>query len=274
MIIIDGKEIASDIKKGLKQKVLSLKKPPILAIIYVGENPASESFIARKKKFGEDIGVQVVVHNFPKEVQTEKLKEEISASVNKDSGLVIQLPLPSHIDAQDILDFVPIEKDVDILSSKSEALYAKSKIQIIPPVAGAIEEICLRNNIFLTNKNIVIVGDGRLVGKPVFAWLERQGIHAAIIDENTKDTDSILQKADVVISGVGIPHLIKASSLKDGVIIFDAGTSLKDGKLVGDFEPECSEKAFLSTPVPGGIGPITVAILFKNLLSLGSRTTK
>jgi len=264
-MIIDSNQIAENIKKELKQKLLSLKKPPILAIIYIGKNPASESFITRKKKYGEDIGVQVSLNSFPEEISPEELKEEISTIANSSDGMIIQLPLPSHLNTQEILNCVPTEKDVDILSNESEALYAKGKLQNIPPVAGAIEEICTRNNISLADKNILIIGNGRLVGKPVSVWLKKLGIHPIIIDENTKGTDSSLQQADVVISGVGIPHLIKAKSLKDGVIIFDAGTSFKDGKLAGDFEPECANKASFFTPVPGGIGPITVAILFKNL---------
>jgi len=267
-IIINGVQIAEDIKKELKKKTTLFRIMPKLDILYVGEDDTSESFLSRKKKFGEDIGVKVLVHKLPEKSSFIDINKKIDDIKDRSDGIVIQLPLPKHIDAQGVLNYVPVEKDPDVLSVYSIDSYKNNDLKIIPPVAGAIEEICIRNNISLDDKNITIVGCGRLVGRPVQMWLRKQGIDTNIIDENTKNSDSLLVNADIVISGVGNPYLIKPESLKKGVIIFDAGTSIKDGKIAGDFDPLSYEKAFLSTPVPGGIGPITVAVLFRNFVAL------
>jgi methylenetetrahydrofolate dehydrogenase (NADP+)/methenyltetrahydrofolate cyclohydrolase len=138
----------------------------------------------------------------------------------------------------------------------------------LPPVVGAIKVIFDENKIEIKGKNIVVVGAGRLVGKPVVTWLINEGGTVTVIDENSKNPQEFTIKADIIISGVGKPKIIKPEMVKEGVVAIDCGTSESSGQVVGDIDPEISKKASILAPVPGGIGPITIAILFKNLFEL------
>ncbi|MDP3726334.1 MAG: bifunctional 5,10-methylenetetrahydrofolate dehydrogenase/5,10-methenyltetrahydrofolate cyclohydrolase [bacterium] len=267
-MIIDGRAIANDIKEQLKKEVKGRTVAPTLFIFSVGENTVSEKFLAIKKKFASDIGVLVVEKKF-NNINTAELSKEIS-SIGKQAncGIIVQLPLPKDIEKQTVLNSIPPTHDVDVLSEESFKLYKDGHLEILPPVIGAIKEILFRHNIFVGNKNVMIVGKGKLVGEPAAIWFERhQGI-VHVIDTKTKDPKTMLQNADIIVSGAGRPHFIKLDMIKEGVVILDAGTSEEGGKIAGDADPLCAKRALLFTPVPGGIGPVTVAMLFKNLLEL------
>lgn len=285
-MIIDGKKMAGDIKNSLKIEIESLRKKLRLAIVLVGGDDISKKFIERKKKFGEAIGVDVRVYNFPKDISTTELRKKISdiARIKQNDGVVIQLPLPKHINIQYILDSITLKKDVDMLSSRALGELASGKFKILPPVVGAVHEIFERHDVDIKGKNIVVFGAGRLVGKPLLMWLINVGATVAVVDEFTKNPDYYSKNADIIITGVGKSNLIRADMVKEGVIVIDAGTSievfpqgvsLKAGQ--GEVRPQIkgdvdfdnvSKKASLITPVPGGVGPLTVAILFSNLIVL------
>ena len=269
-MLIDGKKIALDIQEKLKQEInaLKLKKAPELSVISVGKNHATEIFIRQKKKFGESIGISVTEHTLNKDAATEEIIEKVQNLKDKKGGIIIQLPLPDHIDKIAVLNSVPVSHDVDVLSEESFELYKKDKLKILPPVVGTIKEILLRHNISTKNKNVVIVGKGRLVGKPSAIWFEKHQGNVSVIGRSTKDAQPLLRGADIIVSGAGNPHFITPDMTKDGVVILDAGASESEGKLVGDVDPACAKKASIFTPVPGGIGPVTIAILFRNLLEL------
>src|SRR3989344_3972493 len=276
--IVDGKKLAEEIKDELKKDIAAFGKKIKLAVIYIGGNTASESFIKRKKVFGASVGVDVEVKKPKKEIwkSREKLRARISQITHdkKNTGVIIQLPLPDEIKQRTpyILDSISANKDVDVLSSEAVGKLTNGRMDIIPPVAGAIKYIVEKNNIELNGKNIVVVGEGSLVGKPVALWLLSQRLPFAVLTSKSPNFSETIARADVIISGVGKAGLIKKDMVKDGVIAIDAGTSGDSGQLKGDFEPDVAEKTSLFTPVPGGVGPLTVAMLFKNLVILSQKT--
>ncbi len=270
---IDGRKIAEDISLELQQEVKKKEKTPCLGIIYVGSNPAIESFISQKEKFAKNIGVETKLFRFPKNISEESLKSEILKILQDISitGVIIQLPLPQHIPAEEILSLIPPEKDPDLLSSASIEKFEQGESEILPPTLGAIVEIITRNKVLFENKKIVVLGRGRLVGKPLAIWLRHHGVSPKVLGRDTEEKEKDIAKADIIISGIGVPKFIRPEMIRNGVVLIDAGTSEEGGVLSGDIDPACESKASLFTPTPGGVGPITVAILFKNLLSLKSQ---
>lgn len=267
-MITDGKQIANDIKEQLKAEVKSRTHPPTLVIFSVGENPVSEKFLAVKKRFAHNIGVFVHEEKFGTDVSPEDMKSRIADAARANTGIIVQLPLPKTIEAQEILDAIPSTHDIDVLSQESFRLYEEGTLPILPPVVGAIKEILLRHKVFVGNKNVVIVGKGKLVGAPAAVWFKRHQSIVESIDEHTQNPERYTRNADIIVSGAGVPGLIRQDMIKDGAVLLDAGTSESGGKLAGDIAPACAKNAFLFTPVPGGIGPVTVAMLFKNLMEV------
>ncbi len=260
-MIVDGKKIAKEIKAELGSELRARDLKLRLDVILVGENIASQKYVERKRIVGEEIGVEVIVHELMDNISQSDLEEEIKrlADDERVSGIIIQLPLPGQIDDRKILDLVPAHKDVDALSSEA---------QVLPPTVGAIREIFKRNNVDLANKKIVVIGQGKLVGRPTAIWLTQEGYNVSVVDSKTVGVDELLLSADIIISGAGNPGLITPNKIRNGVVIIDASTSESNGQLVGDADPACAEKCSLFTPVPGGVGPITVVMLFKNLFDL------
>ena len=282
--LIDGKKLAEEIKDELRKEVGAVGKSASrlikLAVIYIGGNTASESFIKRKKAFGASVGVDVEVKKPKEEIwkSREKLRAWISQITHdkKNTGVIIQLPLPDEIKQRTkyIIDSIPANKDVDVLSSEAVGKFTNGRLSITPPVIGAIKHILDKNGIELESKNIVVVGEGSLVGKPASLWLLGRRLPFAVLTTESPNFSEVIAGADVIISGAGKAGLIKKDMIKEGVIAIDAGTSGDFGQLRGDFEPAVSGKASLFTPVPGGIGPLTVAMLFKNLLVLAKKSVK
>lgn len=259
-MIIDGKEIRDEIKAELKEGARDFRMLS-LAIVLVGEDPASVKFTAIKKKFGEEIGARVTIYEFEQTISEGDLAEAVERlAVDRSvDGIVIQLPLPKEINAEKILNLIPSDKDVDALTAETK---------VLPPVVGALAEILKRNNIEPSGKKAVVIGRGKLVGQPAAVWLSQEGALVDIADSHTGDISKLTLEADIVVCGAGVPGLLAPEMIKDGVVILDAATSEAGGKLAGDALPACADKASLFTPVPGGVGPLTVAMLFKNLLKL------
>lgn len=266
-MLIDGNKINQEIKEELRDKAKGLS----LAIIWVGDNPVSAKYIERKKKFGDEIGVQVSVFKYGEGIMTSELAEEIKTISRDYSGIIVQLPLPKNIDVSSVLNNIPINKDVDLLSDKAYQGFIDGKSKILPPVVASIKEILDRNNLGgLEGLNAVVVGAGKLVGRPVAVWLANRGAKVVSITKDSwADLSAVaLAKADIIVSGAGVPNLITSNMVRDGVIVIDASTSDVAGSMVGDVELSVADKAKLFSPVPGGVGPITVAMLFKNLMVL------
>lgn len=260
-MIIDGKKLAEGIKAELRSELETKSSKLRLDVILVGNNIASEKYVEKKRRMGEEIGVEVVVHELIGDIEQSDLEEEVKKLVDDQrvNGIIIQLPLPTQIEEEKILNLVPAEKDVDALSHEA---------QVLSPTVGAIREIIERNNINLENKKIVVVGQGKLVGRPTAIWLTQEGYNVSAVDSKTENIDELLSLADIIISGAGKPGLITPDKIRDGIVIIDAATSESSGQLAGDADPACANKCALFTPVPGGVGPLTVVMLFKNLVAL------
>ncbi len=261
-MMIDGKTIAAQIKDEVRN-LASGSAPKRLGIFVVGEHPAIEKFVEKKRAFGVDVVVDVEVLRFPPDVSEDELVAAIANATH--DGIVVQLPLPAHVDRQKILDSIAPEQDVDVLGAREIERVFRRDTMRLPPVVAAVAEIFKTHDVDLTDKKIVIVGMGALVGKPVTLWLQREGFEADIVDKDTPDSTESLLAADVIITGAGDPWFIQPDMVKEGSVLIDAGTSSSAGKLRGDIDPACAEKAALFSGVPGGVGPITVAALFRNL---------
>jgi len=254
---INGKKIAEGVYARLPKRALKLG-------IVVGEkNPVIESFVKIKEKAAEKLGVTLVREELPEGANTDDAVAAVLSLAGKTDGLIVQLPLPPHIDVEKVLAAIPGEKDVDGISLAP---------LVRPPVAEAVAEILKENGIDPRGKKAAVVGSGRLVGAPAAALLS---LHGAEVDVLTHgDSLERLKEADIVVLGAGEPGLVKPEHLKDGVVLIDAGTSEAGGKVKGDADPACAEKAAVFTPVPGGVGPIAVAMIFKNLFALAERTSQ
>ncbi len=263
----------------MKQEIAKLKRPPKLAAVLVGDIGGSRKFLELKKSVAEKIGIDFKIYEFPENITTRQLRKKVSeiAKVKTNDAVIVELPLPKHINAQYILNAIPESKDADVLSQKSQGSFfarldsAKraGKNKILPPAVEAVKVIFEKNNIVVNGKNCAVFGYGLLVGKPVSHWLGQVGATMTIINEFTKSPEIFSKNADIVISGVGKPGLITADMVKEGAMVIDFGYGSLDGKIVGDVDfAGVSPKAALITPVPGGVGPIVVVAVLKSLLTL------
>ena len=272
--ILNGKELSEKILAKLKKAVKKSKLKLRLAVIQVGENSVSQVFINQKKKACEKTGINFKLFKFPAEIGLRELKKETEKIVKSKvtSGVIIQLPLPKKFLAEEFLNLIPEGKDIDVLSEKSLGKFYQGCLKILPPTVSGILKLLKSYKIGSIGKNVVIVGAGRLVGFPLATQLLKEKATLSVLNEWTRDASSFTKKADILISGVGKPNLIKGNVVKKGVIVIDAGTSIKKGKLVGDVDfKSVSKKASYITPVPGGVGPLTVACLLENLAMLNKK---
>lgn len=274
MVLLDGKKISEKILAEIREELKKTKKKLRLAIVVAGKDPVIEKFIAQKKRAAAVVGIGVRIYPFKKEITTNELRNKIAKIMHEknNTGVIIQLPLPEHINTQSILNAVSPEKDVDVLSARALGNVVVGKNPVISPVSAAAKILLEKYNISYKDKHIVVLGSGNLVGRPVALWLMSEHVTFSVVNKETKNPEEILKEADIIISGVGWPKLVKGSMVKDGVVILDAGTSESEGKLTGDvdFGSVAPAAAFI-TPVPGGIGPLTVALLLKNLITLAKK---
>lgn len=270
-IIVNGQEIAQNLAKELKEKFSKLNEEIRLAIIQVGENEASKSFILQKLKFAQLIGVKVRIYKFPENITTRNLRKRVVeiSKIKKNKAVIVQLPLPSHINESRVLNAINQKKDVDVLNERNLGKLVSNRFKILPPAVLVIKKIFKEFYIDIKDKNIVVVGFGKLIGRPISIYLLNQGVTLSVLNINTRNLSDFTKNADILISGVGKANLITVDMVKKGAIVIDFGFSKIDKKIVGDVDFEkVKEKAFLITKTPGGTGPILVAMIFKNLLDL------
>lgn len=271
--IIDGNKIAEQIFLELKERIIKLKETVFscrLVVILVGENPASLSYVKTKQKKAAEIGLKVEVLRYPKNISQEELEGIIKQfNLEQDvGGILVQLPLPEHLDRQSILDAVSPEIDIDCLTTENkQKLAAGEEVCFIPPAAAAVLKILDVYELDLENLSILIIGSGELVGKPLAALFLKRGINFKLANRLTENLPQLSRSADLIITGVGKPKLIAPDMVKQGAVVIDAGTAAAEsGELVGDVDPAVASKASLLAPVPGGVGPITIAILLQNFV--------
>lgn len=275
-MIYNGKEASIRMQNGFKKRIQSLSRAPVLAILSVGTHPSTASFVKIKKKYAEAVGIEIKEFNFSEVDGEESLISRInSLSEETVDGIIVQLPLPSSYSAKAVLDIIPEHLDVDVLGASASATFERAGTPV-PPVAGAVAHILRDTNTRLENKNVVVVGRGKLVGVPVSVWFMHHDVTPRIIDIATDEEmkKELFKEADIVISGAGSPKMLKPDYFREGVVLLDAGTSEQGGVLFGDCDPACEKIASVFTPVPGGIGPLTVAYLFENVIASAEKKTK
>jgi methylenetetrahydrofolate dehydrogenase (NADP+)/methenyltetrahydrofolate cyclohydrolase len=259
-MIIDGRALAKEILARTRVRARSLaRRPYVVALVAIGATPATRSYLSIKARSAEEAGCDFYAATNP------------GAFFNADAAL-IQLPLPEGMDIKEVCDTIPVEKDADVLSSRAREKFEKGEEgALLPPVVGAVHEIFERHGVEVRGKKCVVVGSGFLVGAPAAAWLKAQGGEVTVVTSKTGDLSAVLRTADIIISGAGSPHFIKPEMLKSGVVLVDAGTSESGGAIAGDADPSCADVCSIFTPVPGGMGPLAVAKLFENAVTLAER---
>ena len=257
-MIVDGKQIADRIYGELKTTILESGLEPTLSIITCAPNFETKKYLALKEKKAAAIGIAVSIIELMEDVTTDACITAVEEAVLTSSGIIVQLPLPSHIDTKSVLAAVPPSHDVDVLNPKT--------VGLLSPVVGACKEILDTHDVSLQGKLVTVLGAGKLVGQPAAAWCMSEGASVSIVTRDTVDIPHYTKSADIVVCGAGDAGFLKPSMVKEGVIILDAGASEEGGILKGDADPLCAEIAALFTPVPGGIGPVTVAVLLRNLV--------
>lgn len=276
-MIIDGRKIRDNILTEVKKEVLKLSFVPVFCDVIVGDDLVSKQYVEMKAKTAEKVGIKFHKAQFPDSISTEELIEEIRKINNLKNicGSIIQLPLPEHLDKEKILNEINSEIDVDCLGKLTSENFYNNKGSNSYPAASACLYILNNLKIDLFNKKIVIIGQGRLVGRPLNYLLKKIGLNPEVINKETKNKELLIREADVIISAVGQGKFIDGKMVKDGVIIIDAGTSEENGSIVGDVDLESVlPKVSKISPVPGGVGPVTVAMLLKNILEVAkSRRT-
>lgn len=269
MQVLDGKKLAAELYEEVRGAVGS--RTLTLGIFQVGDNLASQKFVEQKRKRGGELGIDVRVYH-PAGTSSRALRREIAKIVQDTDldGYVIQLPLPREINTQYILNSIPESKDVDVLGQKAIGALAVGRAKVLPPVAAAVKRLLESTDFSFEQKKIVIIGAGRLVGRPIALWLMSQNIPVTVLTEHSPpEAEEDIRAADLIISGAGKAHMISGEIIKDGAVVIDAGTSEKNGTFAGDINPIGLEaKSGWLSPVPGGVGPLTVAYIFKNLVTL------
>lgn len=267
-MILDCRAIAKELLSRTKERALLLPSPPRVVALVGRETPATLSYLKIKTARAVDAGCVLETRPLPAGGQ-------VLAQTADADAVIVQLPLPSGVNQAEMCDAIPLAKDADVLSSAARAKFERGEEDaLLPPVVSAVQKIMEFANVPIVGKKAVVVGEGFLVGAPVAVWLRQQGAEVTVLHIKTipAELSAALSTADIIVSGAGSPHFIKPNMIKEGVVLVDAGTAESNGVIVGDADPSCAAKCSLFTPVPGGVGPLAVACLFENAVTLAERS--
>ena len=272
-IIIDGKKISTEIKDELKEKVASLNKDITLCVIQVGSDPASTIYVNNKKKACEYIGIKSLSYELPNETTEEELiglVEELNNQPNV-NGILVQLPLPKHINEDKIIQTIAPHKDVDGFHPENVGRLSIGQKGFVSCTPAGIVQLLKRYNIPIEGKECVVVGRSNIVGKPIAMLMLRENATVTVCHSRTKDLKEITKRADILIVAIGKPKFITKEYVKEGAVVIDVGIHRnEDNKLCGDVDfDDVIEKVSAITPVPGGVGPMTIAMLMYNCVESG-----
>jgi methylenetetrahydrofolate dehydrogenase (NADP+)/methenyltetrahydrofolate cyclohydrolase len=273
-MIISGKELATKLRAQMQDHVKDITKvfgeTPCLAVILVGDDPASQSYVKGKSKACEEIGIKNMTISLPNDVTEQELLQTIDElNLNPEvSGILVQLPLPDHIDEHRVMNCIAPEKDVDGFHPVNvDALYTSKHNGILPCTPKGIIHLLRENDIQIAGKNAVVIGRSNIVGLPVAKLLLDENATVTVCHSRTKDLAKITSEADILIVAIGKPKFVKADMVKPGAVVIDVGVNRVDGKLVGDVDFDNVEyKVKAITPVPGGVGPMTITCLMENTI--------
>ena len=272
--IIDGKKISQEIKDELKERVAALKEKGVevtLAVIQVGSNPASTVYVGNKKKACAYVGIKSLAYELPEETTEAELLELVE-KLNKDdsvNGILVQLPLPKHIDEDKVIKTISPEKDVDGFHPESVGKLSIGQKGYVSCTPAGIIQLLKRSDIEIDGKECVIIGRSNIVGKPMAMLLLRENGTVTITHSHTKDLKEVTRRADILIVAIGRTKFVTADYIKEGAVVIDVGMDRdENGKLCGDVDfADVEPKAGAITPVPGGVGPMTIAMLMHNCVS-------
>jgi len=270
-MIIDGKKIAAELRSELKKKVAELKSSynaiPGLTVILVGEDPASKIYVKNKEKFAKEVGMNSEVIRYPADLEEKKLLNKINElnKNNKISGILVQLPLPKHIDKRKVIEAIDHTKDVDGFHPVNVGNLSSGYDSSIPCTPLGCSLLLKKAEKNLNGKHAVVIGRSNLNGKPMTQLLLKENCTVTITHSKTKNLKAECLRADIIIAAVGIPKLVKGDWVKKGAIVIDVGINKTESGIVGDVDfEEVSKVAKAITPVPGGVGPMTIACLLSN----------
>ena len=277
MALIDGKKVSGEIRNRLKQETAELKNKtgciPGLATVLVGDDPASTVYVRNKNKICNEVGFQSLGKNLPVNTTEAQLLDLISELNNNDevNGILVQLPLPKHIDSEKILLAIDPEKDVDGFHPINVGRLAIGNALLTPCTPTGIITLLDYYGIEIAGKHAVVLGRSNIVGKPVAHLLLQRHATVTICHSKTTNLEQVTSQADILIVAVGRPHFVNSEMVKEGAVVIDVGINRVDGKLTGDVDfDSVSKKAGYITPVPGGVGPMTIALLMENTLKAAS----
>ena len=275
--ILDGKAVSQRIKDELKQEVELLKKDgikPALAVIIVGDDPASKIYVKNKKLACEYCGIESLEYALPAETTQDELLDLIKKLNNDNnvSGILCQLPLPEGLDEELVINSILPNKDVDAFHPSNVGKIMIGNFDFLPCTPAGVMELIKESGIEVSGKKCVVVGRSNIVGKPMSMLLLHKNGTVTICHSRTKDLKKECKDADILVAAVGVPELITGDMVKEGAVVIDVGMNrLPDKRLVGDVNfAEASQKAAAITPVPGGVGPMTIAMLMKNTVKAAS----
>ena len=275
--IIDGKLVSAAVKQRVAEGVAELKQKGIsvgLAVILVGEDPASKIYVANKKKACEDLGIVSHEYLLPATATQEELLALVETLNNEDSinGILCQLPLPKHLDEKTVINAIDPKKDVDAFHPSNVGKIMIGDYDFVPCTPAGVMELLKYYNIEAEGKLCVVIGRSNIVGKPMSMLLLHKNGTVTTCHSRTKNLKEVCKEADILVAAVGKAKFVTADMVKDGAVVVDVGMNRFDGKLCGDVDFEgVSEKASFITPVPGGVGPMTIAMLMQNTLTAAKK---
>ncbi|MBQ8781038.1 MAG: bifunctional methylenetetrahydrofolate dehydrogenase/methenyltetrahydrofolate cyclohydrolase FolD [Oscillospiraceae bacterium] len=272
--IIDGKAISANVKEQVRAEVEQLKEKGIevgLAVVIVGDNPASRVYVNNKKKACAEVGFTSYEYALPQETTQEELLELVNKLNNDDkvNGILVQLPLPKQIDENAVINAIRPDKDVDAFHPANVGHIMIGDFSFLPCTPAGVMEMLAQSGIDVEGKECVVIGRSNIVGKPMAMLLLHKNATVTICHSRTKNLAEVCRKADVLVAAVGRANFVTPDMIKEGAVVIDVGMNrLENGKLCGDVDYNaCFEKASYITPVPGGVGPMTIAMLMKNTLT-------
>jgi methylenetetrahydrofolate dehydrogenase (NADP+) / methenyltetrahydrofolate cyclohydrolase len=271
--IIDGKAVAARVRAEVAEEVARLDVAPGLATVLVGDDPASHIYVGGKHRASAEVGITSIRHDLPADTSEAEVLDLV-ARLNADpavSGIIVQLPVPDHIDAARVTSAVDPRKDVDGLTPTNAGLLVQGRDGLVPATPSGVMELLRAYDTPLEGAHAVVVGRSDLVGKPVSSLLLAQNATVTVCHSRTRDLGEVCRSADVLVAAVGRPRLITGDMVKEGATVIDVGMNRVDNALVGDVDFEAaSARARAITPVPGGVGPMTIAMLLRNTLKAAS----
>ena len=278
--VIDGKAVAAAVRERVKVDVAAYEQEagrvPALATVLVGDDPASEIYVRNKRRTCEEVGMRSVHHGIEAGVKQEELLDLVRQLGEDDDvdGILVQLPLPAHLDSDAVVQVLNPQKDVDGLTPVNAGLLAHGTPGLVPCTPAGVMELLAHEGVELEGAEAVVVGRSKLVGVPVARLLLQANATVTICHSRTRDLDATCRRADVLVAAVGVPKLLGAEAVKPGAVVIDVGMNRLEEGLAGDVDYEAAaEVAAAITPVPGGVGPMTIAMLLANTLQAARMRT-